>query len=293
MSLIKSRRKYQYGAYLFILPVITFVTVFLLYPVLSNFYYAFTKYNGLSEPVWVGLDNFSKLIKDKSFLAAMKNSLTLALYLPLYVGLPLVFAAIIRNNSKGSSFFRFTVLMPFVISPVILAMTFEVILRDEGPLNTILRAIGAEALALSWLAEPKIVIHIAALITLYKYFGFCVILLLAAMGKISETLFDSAKIDGASAFQTFRSVTIPGTILAIEFVAVQGLIVYFARMFDLIFTLTQGGPGYASFVPEFGVFHKAFMNNMFGYGSTWAVVIFLMTFVVIILQVNIMKRSGE
>jgi len=291
--MLKSRRKYQYGAYLFILPVITFITVFLLYPVLSNFYYAFTIYNGLSAPEWVGLDNFAKLIKDKSFGAAMKNSLTLALYLPLYVGLPLVFAAIIRSRPKGSSFFRFTVLLPFVISPVILAMTFEVMLRDEGPFNMILKGIGAEALALSWLAEPGIVIHIAAVIMLYKYFGFCVILFLAAMGKISDSLFDSAKIDGASAFQTFRSVTIPGTILAIEFVAVQGLIVYFARMFDLIFTLTQGGPGYASFVPEFGVFHKAFMNNMFGYGSTWAVVIFFMTFVVIVLQVNIMKRSGE
>lgn len=288
-----SKIRYDYGAYLFILPLITVMTVFMLYPALTTFYYGFTKWNGISEPQWMGLKSFVRLFTDKSFGAAIKNSLTLALYIPLWTVAPLLIAALIRKKTFGSGFFRLLVLIPFVISPAILGMLFGVIFRDEGPVNTVLRELGADFLVVSWLANPRVVIHVIAVITIYKFFGFGVILYLGAMGKIAESLYDSAEIDGANWFQTFVVVTVPGIKYTIEFFIVLGFITYFARMFPLIFTLTRGGPGYASFVPEFGVYYQAFENQNLGYSATWAIIMYLLTFLIIIMQISLMRKGDE
>ncbi len=287
-----TKSRYEYKAILFVLPLLLMMAVFMVYPALTTFYYGFTKWNGISSPVWHGLSNFARLLRDSSFHAALRNAMILALYVPIWTILPLLLAASIRKPVSGSGFFRTLSLLPFVISPVILGVLFNVLLRTNGVVNTLLRHIGLSFLVTEWLVEPRLVIHVVALVTIFKFFGFGVILYLGAMAKISESLYDSAKIDGCSWFQTLLAVTVPGIRHTIEFFVVLGFITFFARMFPIIFTMTGGGPGYASFVPEFGIYFQAFQNFQLGYSATWAIVVYLMTFVIIFAQVMVMKREG-
>jgi ABC-type sugar transport system permease subunit len=283
---------HEYQAFLFVLPLLLLMAVFMVYPALTTFYYGFTKWNGISSPVWRGLANFARLLRDSSFHAAIRNAVILGLYVPVWTILPLLVAASIRKPVSGSGFFRTLSLLPFVISPVILGVLFNVLLRTNGVVNTLLRSAGLGFLATEWLVEPRLVIHVVALVTIFKFFGFGVILCLGAMAKISESLYDSAKIDGCGWLQTLVAVTVPGIRHTIEFFVVLGFITFFARMFPIIFTMTGGGPGYASFVPEFGIYFQAFQNFQLGYSATWAIVVYLMTFVIIFAQVMLMRREG-
>jgi ABC-type sugar transport system permease subunit len=287
-----SRNRYDYQAFLFILPLLLMIALFMLYPALTTFYYGFTKWNGISSPTWQGLSNFARLLRDSSFHAAVRNAVILALYVPLWTILPLLVAASIRKPVVGSGFFRSLSLVPFVISPVILGVLFNVLLRTNGVVNTLLERLGLRFLVTEWLVEPDLVIHVVALVTIFKFFGFGVILYLGAMGKISESLYDAAKIDGCSWLQTLRAVTAPGIRHTIEFFVVLGFITFFARMFPIIYTMTGGGPGYASFVPEFGIYFQAFQNFQLGYSATWAIFVYLLTFLIIFAQVMLMKREG-
>ena len=287
------KKAHDSGAFWFVIPLLAVMTTFMLYPALTTFYYGFTSWNGFSSPEWQGFANFRRLFADESFHAALKNTLILACYVPLWVVGPLVIAAVIREGISGSGFFRVASLIPFVVSPVILGILFKVILNDGGPVVLLIRQLTGNPEARSWLAESSLTIHISALVTLFKFFGFGVILFFGAMSKISASLFDAAKVDGCSWFRTQLAVTVPGIRHTIEFFTVLGLITFFARMFPLIFTLTGGGPGYSSFVPEFGIYFQAFQNNRLGYSATWAIFVYLLTFAVLVGQIAMMRGENE
>ena len=285
------RQKHTYQAYFFILPLLLFVLVFTLYPALTTFYYGFTEWNGIGSPEWTGLRNVEKLFSDGSFHAALKNIAILALYVVPWTVLPLLVAAAIREPSRGVGFFRSVSLIPFLISPVILGVLFRALLRTNGPINSLFEAIGL--VPPEWLSSTAWPIHVVALATLFKFFGFGVLLYIGAMGKISESLYDSAKVDGCSPLQTLMVVTVPGIRHTIEFFIVLGFITYFARMFPIIHTMTGGGPGYASFVPEFGIYFHAFQNFQLGYSSTWAVFVNLLTFMIVAVQIALMRSEDR
>lgn len=285
------RRKYTYQAYFFVLPLLAFVVVFTLYPALTTFYYGFTEWNGIGDPNWTGVRNVVKLVNDSSFHAALRNILILAAYVPLWTILPLLIAAAVREPVRGVGFFRSVSLIPFLISPVILGVLFRALLRTNGPVDTIFVLVSAGETAPGWLSSTGWPIHVIAMVTLFKFLGFGVLLYIGAMGKISESLYDAAKVDGCSPLQTLLVVTVPGIRHTIEFFIVLGFITYFARMFPIIHTMTGGGPGYASLVPEFGIYFHAFQNFQLGYSSTWAVFVNLLTFIIVAAQIALMRRE--
>lgn len=284
-------RRIQYQAYLFILPLLAFAMIFMLYPAATTFYYGFTRWNGIGTPEWTGLANLRRLFDDASFQAAVRNMLVLVLYVPFWTVLPLLVASAIRTPVFGSRFFRLVSLIPFVVSPVILGILFRVLLRTNGPVDSLFLAVGIHPP--TWLVSPTLVIHIVAWVALFKFFGFGVLLYIGAMAKISESLYDAARIDGCNWFQTLRAVTIPGIRHTIEFFVVLGFITFFARMFPIVQTMTEGGPGYSSFVLEYGIYFHAFKNFQVGYSSIWAVVVSLLAFAIVAAQVIVMRRGEK
>lgn len=281
------------SAFSFVLPLLLLMLMFMVYPTLSTLFLAFTKWNGFSPPKWNGVANFVRLVKDKSFHASLKNLAWLIAYIPLWTVLPLLFAELIRRPIPGSSFFRSTVLIPYVISPVILGMLFKQLLGVEGLVNEIIMKITGSSEGWGFLTNPSAVIHVLALITVFKFFGFGIILYYGAMSKVSESLYESANMDGCGWLQTLWHVTIPGIRHTIGFLVVLGFITFVARMFPLTFTLTKGGPGYASFVPEFGIYFHAFENGKMGYASSWAVFVYVICLVIMIIQNRSLMKGDK
>jgi len=276
-------------------PLLVLTGVFLVFPVASNFYYSPTKWKGLGTPVFIGLENYRQLFQDTRFYSSLKSLGTLVLYIPLGVFLPLVIANILRTGLHGWKAYRALLYLPNIIGPVILGTIFSVILSQVGPITEILKSLGyANANEFYMLGKSTSAINtLSFLFVVWMRVGFGCIYFLAAMSTIDESLYDAAKIDGTNKFQDFIHITIPGIRFSIEFFTVLAFIEVFARMYGMIFTLTGGGPGYATYTLEFGVYMLSFSAYQKGYASAWAVILFFFCAIIALVQIRLIRKGEQ
>lgn len=289
----KKRRKLadeSRDAAILLTPLIALLLVFVLFPVFSNFYYALTKWKGFGAPEFVGLANFQRLLEDRNFWEAVGNTFSLLIYVPVITVVPLFLAALLREGFKGWTVFRAILFIPNVLGFVVIGMLFNIVLREFGPLNQILRAIGLDGLAVNWLGESRPALHALGLVNVLERTGFGVIYFLASMATIDEDLYAAAKVDGAGWWTTFWNVTVPSIRFAVEFWVILSFIRIFARLFGFIFTLTGGGPGYSTVTLEYGVYLSGFENFQMGYASAWAVVLFLLCAMISVAQIYLIRQ---
>lgn len=280
-------------AWLLLTPILVLTIGFLAYPVVSNFYYSLTKWKGLGDPVFIGLQNYKQMFQDERFYSSLKNLGVLVLYIPLGVMLPLIIANTLRNGLKGWKIYRAMLYLPNILGPVILGTIFSVMLSQVGPITEILTKLGVEnANEIYLLGKSKSAIHTLSFIfVVLMRVGFGCIYFLAAMSTIDQSLYDAAKIDGTNRFQDFIHVTIPGIKFSIEFFSVLAFIEVFARMYGIIFTLTGGGPGYATNTLEYAVYKLSFSSYQKGYASAWAVVLFFFCAVIALIQIRLIRKE--
>ncbi|HBF39080.1 MAG TPA: sugar ABC transporter permease [Firmicutes bacterium] len=278
-------------AYWLIAPLMILTFVFILFPAVSNFYYSFTDWKGFGFVNWIGFDNFSTMFQDDRFWQSIKNTLFLLLFIPGGVFIPLCLAALLRGGLKGWKFFRAVIYLPNVLGYVILGMVFNLFLRSNGPLNSLLQMAGLHSWALDWLNRPFLALLSLGLIYgVLMRIGFGTIYFLAAMGGIDEQLYEAARIDGAGWWTTFWKITLPSIRFNIEFLVVMSVIENVARAFSFIYTFSHGGPGYSTSTLEYGLYSLGFINSKMGYASAWAVVLFFICAIIAIMQIRLMRR---
>lgn len=280
-------------ALILIAPLMLLLFIFILYPVFSNFYYSFTKWNGVNAPEWIGFKNFQKMVRDIKFWHSLKNLGILILYIPAAVFIPLAISAVLREGLTGWAFFKAVLYLPTVIGYVLLGILFSVLFNLIGPFNQMFARLGLETMAeFNWLGSTKSAIHVLGfLFVIWTKLGFGCIYFLAAMSAINVTLYDAAKIDGAGWWQTFFNVTVPGVSFAVQFFTVLLFIEVFARMYSFIYTLTYGGPGFATYTLEFGIYMQGFKSFKMGYASSWAVILFFLCAVIAVMQIRLIRRG--
>ena len=247
-------------SFILIAPLLVLLSVFILYPVLANIYLSFFKWKGMGHATFIGVDNYVTMVNDPTFWVSIKNTFILLLYIPLGAILPIMVSAILREGLKGWPVFRAIIYLPNILGYVIIGMIFSIVLRKIGPLNGGLTAIGLGAFALDWLNKPNLAIQALGVVYgVWMRLGFGCIFFLAAMSGIDESLYDAAKIDGARWWRTFWNVTIPSIRFSIEFWIVLSFIEILARAFPFIYTFTRGGPGFATFTLEYGIYNAGFV----------------------------------
>ncbi len=279
-------------AYLLIAPLVLLLLIFIFYPVLSNFYYSFTKWKGMGTAQFIGWNNYKTLWQDERFWISLKNTAILLLYIPLGTLVPVLIAAILRMGLKGWSFFRALIYLPNVLGYVIIGLIFSILFRKIGPLNALLTAVGLENYALDWLNKSVLAINILGLIYgVWIKLGFGCIYFLAAMSAVDESLYEAAIIDGAGWWASFWNVTVPSIHFAIEFWVVLSFTETLARAFPFIYTFTRGGPGFGTFTLEYGIYNAGFVAFNMGYACTWASVLFVFCALIAIMQVRLMQRN--
>ena len=275
----------------FLLPALIVLLVFRLVPIGQAFNLSLTKWNGVGAPEWIGLANFTAIAVDPVFWAALRNNLLVLLSLPLWVIGPLVIATIIHSGVPGARFFRLMVFLPAVLSPVVVGAYYNVVLRYNGPFNRFLREIGLGGLAHQWLNDPSTALTTVILILIWATFGIGVLVYLAALAQVNPELYDAAAIDGANWVQTQRHVTFPSTRRTIEFWFVMVLISTFTTTFPFIYTLTRGGPGYATYLLDYYAYDAAFFGGSFGYASAVGVVLLLIVGSISLASIWIFRRG--
>lgn len=278
---------------LFLLPACLVYAVLFVYPVISSLLLSLYDWDGFTQQRhFVGLGNFARLLGDDPiFWTALKhNAYLLSVPTVIILAGALFFAAVLTSGIRGARFFRITYFFPNVMSMVAITLLWSFIYNPSfGLLNAVIRPFQHGKSAIVWLDPNHIMPSLVAPIV-WCALGFYLVLFLAGMENIPSSFYDAAKVDGANAWQQFRSITMP-LMWDVITVAVVFLVIGGLRIFDLIYVMALGYPNEQSQVISTYLYEQAFTNAHMGYGIAIAVVLFALVFAASAIAMRLMRRE--
>jgi raffinose/stachyose/melibiose transport system permease protein len=243
---------------------------------------------------FLGFGNWKTLFYDSIFWKAMMNNIFLVVMsIALQIPAGIVLGVFVSSSLRGTRMFKLVYFIPMMISSVAIGITWKYVYDPNfGLLNSFLRVIGLDMLAKGWLGDPKLALGSVIVATCWQFIPFYMILFAAALSGISRDVYEAAYIDGATGTQAFFRITLPllkNTIRVACVLSLTGSL----RFFDLIYVMTGGGPNRASELLATYMFEQAFTSFKMGYGSTIAVFMFLLSFVLAMLTLSGGKKDTE
>ena len=283
----KKARKDFFTGMGFILPSLLGFLIFTFIPVVISLCLSFTSWNFMEGIVGIkfnGLANYIRLFSDEWFLNSYKNNIIFtAVTVPVLIALGLVMATIINKYIYGGGVVRTMIFIPYIASVVAVCTVWMVLLQPSyGPVNEFFRSIGI-ANPPGWLADFKWSLPSIMIIYVWQQVGYYSIVFLAGLKGLPEDVYEAAKVDGASSIRQFFSLTVPLISPTTFFLTIMGIIGSF-KVFDQISVLTQGGPGSSSSVMAYYVYRTAFDYFEMGYANTLAWALFVLVFIVTLVQ---------
>ncbi|MBE1488694.1 carbohydrate ABC transporter permease [Plantactinospora soyae] len=280
---------------LYVGPALILYVLFVLLPIGLAVYYSLYKWNGLGPLTeFIGFDNYRRALDDEVFRGAITHNgiiVVLSIAIQGLVGIGL--ALLLNQRMRGRAALRAVYFAPYILSEVVTAVTWLLMLQPDGLVDTLLRAVGLGDLIELWLADTSVVLYTMFVVITWKYIGFAIILFLAGLQAIPQELIEAAAIDGAGRIQTIRRITLPllgPTIRIWAFLSIIGSL----QLFDLIWIMTLGGPANASNTMATYMIDRGFQRYEFGYGSAVAVILFVISFVVALAyQRFVLRRDTE
>jgi putative chitobiose transport system permease protein len=290
VSLVKRRLT----PYVFLAPALVLLAIFVAYPIASVVFYSFTEYDIVRPPVWVGLENYERLVGDATFWKALTNSLVYLLVTPIIIGLAIALAIAVNRRLRGIHLFRALYYVPAVSGSIAIGISWRWLFDTNGFVNGVLLAAGVIREPVQWLADPAFVLPIAMLLTIWAGIGYYAVIFLAGLQNIPEELYDAARIDGCTDLQKHRHVSLPGLRPQIVFVAVISSLAAL-KVFDEIYVLTNrtGGILDSGVTMVFYLWRQAFRLSDAGYASAIAIALLLVTLVFSVVNVRILERGTE
>jgi raffinose/stachyose/melibiose transport system permease protein len=271
-------------------PALILFLMFFLLPTIAGFYFSLTDWNQyLPEIRFVGLDNFRQIFSERVSTVALKNTLTFALVTTVGKNLfGLVLALILNRKLRARTMWRAVFFSPAIFSTIIVGLVFSVVLHPKGLLNTGLQTLGLSFLKQKWLTDKDVVMFTVSAVEIWMYTGFHMAIYLAGLQSIPGDFLESARIDGASGWRQFKSIIFPLIIPSFNINLVMALIGGF-KVFDMVYVLTNGGPGFASQVVSTMVY-KAFGEGRWGYGTAMNLLLFLIIYAVSITVLTFFRK---
>ncbi len=263
-------------------PAVILFFIFMIIPTFNVFKMSLYKWGGFSNnKQFVGLENFQKLMTDTTFLRTFQNSILLVVCVTVItMALSLIFAAIIsREKIKGENFFRIIFYIPNILSIVIISAIFSAIYDPStGLLNSIIGIFRGDKDPILWLGDQKIVIFSLVIALIWQAIGYYMVMYMASMASVPESLYESADLEGANHVQQFFSITLPLIWTNIRTTLSFFVISTINLSFQLVKVLTNGGPDGATEVFLSYMYKQAYTNSSYGYGMAIGVIVFLFSF---------------
>ncbi len=280
--------------YAFILPNLIGYTVFVFIPVVFSFILSVMSWDGSQRPMqFVGLDNFADIFGDRIFRGALQHTISYALMtvLPTLV-LALLLAVLLNSKLRGVAIFRTAFYFPYIASIVAVGAVWNMLFQpDMGPINEILRFLGMQNPP-RWVVDKNWAMVSVSIVSIWKYMGYYMIVYLAALQGISNSLYEAASIDGAKGWQKLWYITIPMLTPTTFFVLIMLTIQCF-KVFDLVYVMTGGGPGNATKTLVNYIYEKAFTSWEFGPASAAAIILFAIVLVITLIQFRGEKKWSK
>ena len=266
-------RRRHLGALLFIVPAAAIYGTFVLSPFVQTVWLSFHKWDGASPVrVWIGLGNYVAAVRDEIFWRALSHNLVfIGMNLLLPTSLGLLLAALVAQVQRGRTVYRFGLFLPYVLSLAIVGIIWGRIYDPNiGIINQVMRALGLDVLTRPWLGDANAALVAVNLAGVWHAFPFAMVIYLAGLQGIDTSLYDAARIDGANGVQTFRHVTVP-SLRNVTTLLLSGAFISALTAFTLVWTMTGGGPYYASEVISTYIYKRAFEDIHVGYGAALSV----------------------
>jgi multiple sugar transport system permease protein len=288
----------SFAALAFLAPFLVGLLVFKIWPLLYAFYLSFHSYDLFSEPRAVGLANYRYLLEQDDFWISLKNT---TFYTVVVVGSQTViafFLALVMDQKlRGKAFFRSAFFLPSVTSSVAISLIFMFIFFKNGILNEALAATGLDAVLgwiglsppVDWLGDTRTALPTIMVQNIWSTSGFFMIVFLAGLQDIPESLYEAAQVDGATGWQQIWHITLPSLRPTTFYIVTMGLIGCF-QVFDQVYIMTEGGPLKSTLTTAYLVYKEAFGNFEMGYACAIAFVLATVIFVATLVQRRLMEE---
>lgn len=284
----KWSEKLEFG--IFTLPVLICVITVFYYPFVMTIRYSLTKWNGISKnPKFIGLENFKQIFSgDANFMNASWFTIKYAiLYIIIINVLAIGLALILDMKLKTSTWLRAAFFVPYILSLVIVGFIWKFIFMQG--FESLGESTGWAIFDLSWLGEPNLAFISILLVSIWQSIGFYLVIYIAGLQSVPDDMKEAAIVDGAGSVRRFFNITLPllaPSITISVFMALTNSI----KIFDVILSLTGGGPGGTTYSVAYDIYRDTFQNNLYGYGSAKALILFVAVLIITIIQLTFFKR---
>ena len=279
----------QLTPWLFMAPALILFSLYVLYPIISSFMLSFYSWDGMGDKIWVGFGNYVQLFDSETFWTALKNNIIWMALFMLAPPIGLAIALFLNQEVKGIRLVKALFFFPFVISQVVIGLVFSWFYDPNlGLLNTVLDLFGFPTIAI--LSSEEFVTYGIIAAGLWPQIAYCMILYLTGLNSLSPDQIEAARLDRAKGLKMLRYIILPQLSPA-TFIAVVVTVIGALRSFDLVATMTAGGPWGSSTVLAYMMYEESIFNYRMGYGAAVAVVLFLIMAVYIAYFLTRMLRS--
>ncbi|MEX2104410.1 MAG: sugar ABC transporter permease [Bacilli bacterium] len=276
----------------YVVPALLIFLVFSVFPIYRTIQYSFTNSNGVTfNHNYIGFDNYVQALTDKIWWHGVGNGLFFAVTALIFMNsIALLLALSVNTGIRGNKAYRVIFYIPPILSGIVVGYLWKWIYDPDGLINLVLNAVGLKEWTHAWIAETGTALISISIASMWQGVGGSFILFLAGLQGIPAQLYEAAKIDGANRFQQLIYITIPS--LRRVYTLVNILTILGAmQIFNHVYSMTNGGPGYATEVPALRIYREAFRNGDFGMASTFSVLFALMLFVVSIIQLKYSQKD--
>ena len=281
----ESLNNQKFAGWIFVLPALVGILIFIIIPVICSFGLSFTKWDLINPITFAGFNNYREIFTEPLFFKILVNTFVFAISTSvLGVIIPLILACILNSKIRGSEFFKTAYFLPFITPMIVIGIVWQWIFDPNiGLLANVLN------LHINWLYDTNFAMPALIIVTVWKLIGYNMIIFLSSLSGISNSMFEAAKIDGANSVQTFINVTVPLMAPSIFFVVIITAISSF-QVFDLIYLMTQGGPLDSTNVLVYAIYKNAFEYFNVGKASAIAYILFFIILVLTLVQWSLRKK---
>jgi ABC-type sugar transport system permease subunit len=280
--------------YLYILPLVALLAFVFGYPLVRIFEFSFKLVRGIDGP-WIGLRNYQLILGQDLFWESVRHNLFLLLAVPAMVAWSLLVSIMLYERVRGWKLYRVVLFVPYILAIPIIAVVMKKMFQFSGPVNEVLRWLGLDFLALDWIGSSDVALWTVMLLIIWRESALGIILFLARLLSLDESLIEAAHLDGASWWQRVRFVFLPQMRLVIEFYVVVSIITMLSSVFAYIYMMGggRGGPGTSTMVLELYIFSALIKTSLPGIASAVSVLLFLVSLLLIVPLFAVRRRANE
>jgi ABC-type sugar transport system permease subunit len=282
----------RFTPYLYVLPLVALLAFVFGYPLLRIFEFSFKMVRGIDGP-WIGMRNYQLVLGQSLFWESVLHNLQLLLAIPVMVGVSLIVSVLLSERVAGWTVYRIIVFVPFVLAIPIVAVVMKRMFQFSGPVNEMLRWMSLDFMALDWIGSSDVALWTVMILIIWRESALGIILFLARLLSLDESVIEAAKIDGANWWHRLWHIILPEMRGVIEFYVVVSVITMLAAVFSYIYIMGggRGGPGTSTEVVELYIFNALIRSSLPGIASAASVLLFLVTGILIFLLFRVRRRA--